>query len=135
MILFVDDDNDALTQAYLSELRAAGYTVEHEVSPGQAAARLERGEPFTLLVTDLMMTPDGDLDARRADHATRTGLLVLERFRARRPGRPAIVLTVVPDNSLRARVNPPLERFLRKRDVLPGHLARHVQELLALAPT
>lgn len=77
-ILIVEDDA-ALARGLTGALKLAGYAVDH-VATGDEAARLERDEPYGLVVLDLGL-PD------------LSGFEVLTRIRRRGSGVPVMILT------------------------------------------
>lgn len=103
--------------------------VELILTVDAALARFDGGR-IDLLVWDLMM-PRGSLDERDTQYSTRTGEVLYERFRARWPRTPAILLTNVLDHAvLAAYAQPPLSRSARKRDLGPDALVALVRECL-----
>ena len=77
-ILIVEDDA-ALARGLSAALKLAGYAVDH-VASGEEAARLERAEPYGLVVLDLGL-PD------------LSGFDVLTRIRRRGSTVPVMILT------------------------------------------
>lgn len=79
--VLVVEDEDALRRLIVRFLRGAGYGVLEAEGPEQAEAlALERGEPFDVLVTDVIMP-----------HVS--GVQLAQRLRARRPDLPVVYVS------------------------------------------
>jgi len=82
--ILVVDDEESIREIVSSMLAAAKYQCRQAASASEALARLESGEEFDLLLTDLMM-PGMD------------GTALLERSKERFPDMPVVMVTAVHD--------------------------------------
>ena len=85
-ILIVDDE-EAIREIVHSMLTMAGYRCHQAGSGVEALALLESGEPFELMLSDLMM---GEMD----------GIALLERTKEKYPDMPVVMVTAVHDISV-----------------------------------
>ena len=131
MILFVDDEPLRIRPWVKACEDAFNRHVELSTRVEDALDLFEAGAAIDLLVWDLMMPrgPFGDPDT---EYGTRTGLLLLARFRESYLDNPAILLTNVRDDALFSRLGE-LEHVHvgRKRDLGPTELVEIARRLLA----
>src|SRR5256884_7700029 len=85
--ILVVDDEEAIREIVSSMLSNAGYQTRQAASGVEALATINSGEPFDLMLSDLMM-PEMD------------GITLLERMKEARPDMPAIMVTAVHDISV-----------------------------------
>src|SRR2546423_4934808 len=85
--ILVVDDEEAIREIVSSMLNNAGYQTKQASSGVEALATINSGEPFDLMLSDLMM-PEMD------------GITLLERMKEARPDMPAIMVTAVHDISV-----------------------------------
>ena len=83
-ILFIDDDRrlaDVLGEYFAAE---GGWEILHAYGPKEALEIVEHQPPeLELVLLDIMMPPEGVFDAGRSDYGQSTGVLLLEKLRAR----------------------------------------------------
>jgi len=85
--ILVVDDEEAIREIVASMLGAAGYSCQQAGSGLEALAKLNSGEEFELMLSDLMMA---DLD----------GIGLLERTKEKYPDMPVVMVTAVHDISV-----------------------------------
>ena len=85
--ILVVDDEEAIREIVASMLGAAGYATQQAGSGMEALAKLNSGEEFELMLSDLMMA---DLD----------GIGLLERTKEKYPDMPVVMVTAVHDISV-----------------------------------
>ncbi len=85
--ILVVDDEEAIREIVASMLGAAGYACQQAGSGLEALAKLNSGEEFELMLSDLMMA---DLD----------GIGLLERTKEKYPDMPVVMVTAVHDISV-----------------------------------
>lgn len=93
-ILYIDDDA-LMTEVMRDNLEKNGnHAVRYEKRAAEAAATIESGEHFDIIVLDLMMRK-GSLEAKEKE--TQTGYILYRVIRDCRPDVPILVLTVLKD--------------------------------------
>ncbi len=85
--ILVVDDEDAIREIVSAMLQSSGYQCQQAASGKQALALLSSGEPFELVLSDLMMA---DMD----------GIGLLERTKEKFPDMPVVMVTAVHDISV-----------------------------------
>lgn len=128
MILFIDNE-EARTEPWVEELQEADFDVTFIASADAARHALEAPEPPACVVLDVMIPADGEVPDRETAYGTRTGLWLLERFRAKHPKAPVIVFTNVDDPGVEETVKSLAAIYQRKRDCGPAKLVELIRSL------
>lgn len=128
MILFIDDE-EARTRPWVDELREADFQVEVVSSADAARRALDAADPPQCVVLDLMIPADGEVPDRETAYGTRTGVWLLQRFRATHARVPVVVLTNVDDPGVEEVVTGLAAVYRRKRDCRPAKLVELIRSL------
>ncbi len=128
MILFIDNE-EARTRPWVDELREAGLQVRFISSADAALQALEAIEPPECVVLDVMIPADGAVPDLETAYGTRTGLWLLQRFRAIHSQVPVVVLTNVNDPGVEQSVTELNAVYKQKRDCGPTMLLTLVRSL------
>ena len=132
MIVFIDDEPDRI-EPWIARTRQELGTdplVLPSADKAQAWICRSAGLEIDLLVCDLMLPPTTQMDARRTEFGTRTGLLLVEEFRAIHPAVSVLILTNVLDDALVQRIQDPWIRVARKAEMLPSRFVEAARELV-----
>lgn len=132
MIMFVDDEAWR-NEAYVLELKYAGYQVEYVREADAAWQCFEQNqEDIQAVVLDILMAPGKRYgDRTEAYGGLRTGVLLFRDMRANRPDLPAVFLTNLRyDQMAEDLASERNVLFLRKLDYLPSALPERLDALL-----
>ena len=130
-ILFIDDDLEGRMSSYKDELEINGYSVLSATTPAQALEDVQNNkEKIDIVILDIMMPHGSELDVRKTDLGRRAGVELFSQIRMQLPETPIVILTVVRDRELKAKLQRSGAAKYLTKPILASSLIREIVQII-----